>query len=81
LNPLSNTIVAMLIRMGYVYVLNWNMNTFFETTPNYAICYYVYSIRLYKVKIGGIHSLNMIGNTEFLNINIYSNEMFFLTII
>jgi hypothetical protein len=30
LNPLSNTIVAMLIRMGYVYVLNWNMNTFFR---------------------------------------------------
>ena len=54
---------------------------FIETTPNFAICFYVYSLRLWLVKIGSIHSLNMNWNTVFRNSYIYWNGMFFLTII
>jgi hypothetical protein len=38
LNPLSNTIAAILIRMGYVYVLNRNMNTFFWNNSKLRNC-------------------------------------------
>jgi hypothetical protein len=47
---------------------------------NFAICLYVYSLRLWLVKIGSIHSLNINWNTVFLNSYIYWNGMFFLTI-
>jgi hypothetical protein len=52
-----------------------------ETTPNFPICLYVYSLRLWLIKIGSIHSLNMNWNTVFLNSYIYWNGMFFFTII
>jgi hypothetical protein len=54
---------------------------FIESTPNFVIFCYVYSLRLWLVKIGSIHSLNMNWNTLFLNSYIYWNGMFFLTII
>ena len=54
---------------------------FIETTPNFAIFFYVYSLRLWLVKIGSIYSLNMNWNTVFLKSYIYWNGVFFFTII
>ena len=67
--------------MVYVYVLNRNMNTFYWNNSKFRNIFYVYSLRLWLVKIRSIHSLNMNWNTVFLNSYIYWNGMFFLTII
>jgi hypothetical protein len=81
LNPLSNTIFAILIRIGCVYVLNRNMNTFYWNNSklrNILQCVFL------KTVIGKDWEYSFIEHDlkhVFLNSYIYWNGMFFLTII